>query len=77
MLCFFHCCGQFSHLFCNIPYSYVSSLRTVLKDIDGFNNSYVCKLIKNEYQEVYDSSNNVLITPEEQEAFYRLRREQL
>ena len=52
-------------------------LRTVLKDIDGFNNSYVHKLIKNEYQEVYDSSNNVLITPEEQEAFYRLRREQL
>ena len=48
-------------------------LRTVLKDIDGFNNSYVCKLINNEYQEVYDSSNNVLITPEEQEAFYKLR----
>ena len=51
-------------------------LRTVLKDIDGFNNSYVCKLINSEYQEVYDSSNNVLITPEEQEAFYRLRGEQ-
>ena len=48
-------------------------IRTVLKDIDGFNNSYVHKLINNEYQEIYDSSKNVLITPEEQEAFYRLR----
>ena len=48
-------------------------LRTVLKDIDGFNSSYVYRLINTEYQEIYDSSKNVLITPEEQEAFYKLR----
>ena len=52
-------------------------LRTVLKDIDSFNDSYVNKLLRNEYQEIYDDSNNVLITSEEQEAFYRLRGEQL
>lgn len=48
-------------------------LRTVLKDIDSFNNSYVHKLVNNEYQEVYDSSKNVEVTPEEEEAFYRMR----
>ena len=48
-------------------------LRTVLKNPESFIDSFVHKLIHNEQHEIYDSSNNVEITPEEEEAFNRLR----
>ena len=48
-------------------------LRTVLKNPKSFVDSFAHKLMHNEYHEIYDSSNNVSITPEEEEAFYRLK----
>lgn len=48
-------------------------LRTVLKSPESFISSFTNKTIHKEHNEIYDSSKNVKITPEEEEAFYRMR----